>query len=291
MIAWNKRFAVRLHSSRRFDPRAVVRCEDNQCVVVDLQFPERPENLATRPIDLFDRVTVWSAAGLALEALRRADRNVGQVMREIQEEWLFVVFTDPRNCFTSVVGRDVVPAFDGLDFQFPVAKNRAAERSVLHHHRESVEHRCTVEVVKPLSIWHRRGIKSSGPVFLMGRQVPLPQHSCRVACVSQDFRHRDFFRVRHRVQVLDVAWFTHTNGIATRHQRSSRYTANGLRIEAGQTKAFVSHAIEVWRLDIWRTKAPQILIPLIIRENQNDVGAVVGACVRRMHKNENQCGG
>ena len=90
-----------------------------------LEFFQRLEYLAARPVDLFDRVAVESARRLAFELLRRTQRNVRHVVGEVQEERLFAICLDPLDRFARVVGRDVIPALDRFDHDFLVAHDRS----------------------------------------------------------------------------------------------------------------------------------------------------------------------
>ena len=42
-------------------------------------------------------------------------------------------------------------------------------------------------------------------------------------------------------------------------------------VETGVLSTFGCQAIDIWRLDIWRTKAAEVVVTLIIREDDNEI--------------------
>ena len=69
MIARNEFLCVGIHGASGFDPRAVVGCEDDKRIVVDVEFFQGLENFAARPVYFFDRVTVKTTRRFAFEFL------------------------------------------------------------------------------------------------------------------------------------------------------------------------------------------------------------------------------
>ena len=71
--------------------------------------------------------------------------------------------------------------------------------------------------------------------------------------------------------ILSIAPFGDADRVATGHDRCPTWAADGLGVEAGELHSLCGHAIQVGRLDLPRSKAAEIAVPLIIRKDDNEV--------------------
>ena len=70
------------------EPGAVITGEENEGVPVNLVLPEGGENLAHRPVDLHDDVSVEALLRFALELVGYKEGDVGHGVSDVEEEGL-----------------------------------------------------------------------------------------------------------------------------------------------------------------------------------------------------------
>ena len=73
------------------------------------------------------------------------------------------------------------------------------------------------------------------------------------------------------MRVAPIICATITIGIRTRHQSGSGWPADRLGVETCKLHPFFRHLVYHWGFNIWRAIATEILVPLVISENNDEV--------------------
>ena len=122
--------------------------------------------------------------------------------------------------------------------------------------------------------------------------MPLANHAGGVAGFLEQLGHGDFVGmqsfgcagVQHAAarcaaagSAADLIAETDTHRVAAGQQARTRRRAGWAgRVKIGESPPFLGHAIEVRRFNLLRAKAAQVAIPQIIREEHDDIRAIVG---------------
>ena len=105
-------------------------------------------------------------------------------------------------------------------------------------------------------------------------QVPLAEYCCRIANVLEHLRNRNFPRVDadlHRGAECSVD--PDSVRIGSRQEGGPRSRAGRLRnVEIGESHALPGHPVEVGSLETPGPVHAHITIPLVIREDDDDIG-------------------
>ena len=232
MIAGNECFSGRSHGVRCLDPRTVVGRIDHEGVFIEAKGAEGLEDLAGGPVDLLDRIAVGTASRFAFEGRRGTERDVRHVVSEVEKERFFPVSGDVGDGFAGVIGGDIVPRLDGLHDHLAVTENRAAKRTVGHRHDSAIIQRRAVEVIEALGVGHRGAIETARRGFVRVAEVPLANDPGGIAGGFEDLGHREFLRMRHRVQAFQISGFADADRIGAGHQRGARDPADRLRVKS-----------------------------------------------------------
>ena len=158
---------------------AVVRCKDHQRVVVDVQLPQRAENLADGPIDLLDHVAVDPVLRFPAEGLAGVMRTVRHDVRQVHEERFVLVGFDELDGLGGEIPGKLPLVRRQLDNRL-VPKQRQVHTAVaaltlpraLPLHVVAVGD--AVIVVKPLAVRHELRLIPNVPFPNARRAIALP---------------------------------------------------------------------------------------------------------------------
>ena len=89
-------------------PRAVVGGKDNKCIFRQAFAAQRPEYLPDAPVNLFNYIAIQTAQAFVLELLRDKQRNVRQVVRQVEKEGLIFAFSYKLDCLFGIALYDGV---------------------------------------------------------------------------------------------------------------------------------------------------------------------------------------
>ena len=111
-------------------------------------------------------------------------------------------------------------------------------------------------------------------------QVPLAEHSCRVASIRQHPSHGDLVLPQHGPAV-DRVPDTCPIGPVASHQRGPRRRTSWRDVVVGKLRRYGRQGVDVGRLYDRIAGTPEIAVALIIRDHEHDIGTACGLLVGR----------
>ena len=118
--------------------------------------------------------------------------------------------------------------------------------------------------------------------------MPLAEEGGSVTSAFEHFGHREFLRMRHRVEAFQISGFADADGIGAGHQRGTGNAADGLRVKSLEHQPARRHAIQVRGFDRLGAEASEVLVALVIGEDDDDVGPRCGGVGCEREQNERQ---
>ena len=269
---------------RGLDPGTVVRGIDDEGFFIEAKGAEGLEDLAGGPVDLLDRIAVGAAGRFTFEGRRGTERDVRHIVCEIEKERFFPVSGDVGDGFAGVVGGDVVPILDRFHDHLAVAEDRTAKRNAGNFDTRAVIPRGAIEEIKALSLRHRGNLVAARPGFVRIAEMPLANDTGGVSGGFEHLGHREFLRMRHRVQAFQISGFADADGIGAGHQRGARDSADRLRVKSLEHQPARRHAIQVRGFDRLGAETAEVLVALVVGEDDNDVGSWRGGSAGRVRE-------
>ena len=74
------------------------------------------------------------------------------------------------------------------------------------------------------------------------------------------------------MDVLDVASFSHSHGLATRHEGGSRGTADGLGVKTGESHTLPCHTVDSRGANVLGSKATRVAVTHVVDEQYDEIG-------------------
>ena len=115
----------------------------------------------------------------------------------------------------------------------------------------------------------------SNPVWGVAGHVPFAETPSGVALLLEDFGHGDLLGMDDRVDGFDIAFFGHTERMATGHEGSPGRIADVLGIEVGELHPLFCNLVEARSADIFGAEAADVGIAQVVDEDEDEVGAVI----------------
>jgi len=118
------------------------------------------------------------------------------------------------------------------------------------------------------------GFVEASLVWLIGllvTEMPFPEYTGSIAGGCEDLGQGGRFK-RHALALQDGMGDTVLQRMPPRHKGGSRGGTGGADQEAREARALVMHLIQVRCLYPWMTMATHGCVPLVIRDDQDDVG-------------------
>ena len=266
-------------------PWAVVGGVDDECVLIELQLAEGFENLSGGPIEFLDAVAIETDLALAFELRRGVDRDVRHAVGEIDEEGLLLVGRDELDRFFRVAFRECV-LIDWIFDDFGVAHERDevfllvcfdalsgdpfAQGNIIGQRLGRVEgHVVAVgDAVVGVEALARRE-----ELFVV-TEVPLADAGGRVALRFEELGDGDLSRVESASILREKhAKVTHPTRVATSQEgRTRRGADRGAGIEVREAHPFLRHLVDVGRFDFRGSETAEVLVALVVRHDDDDVG-------------------
>ena len=284
------------------EPRAVVAREDDEGALIEPEPLQLRHDLADAPVDLHHHVAVEPALRFAGEFFRHEERHVRHVVREVEEERLFLLRGDERQRGLGVARGELALIGIRLDdlvvaHEREVVRETAAGRIRTTLAREAgiggalargahegvlVLAHGHVGMVAPHVVGERQAeprVEALAHGQQLGRiaEVPFANHHRGVADALEDLGDRDLVGIEAEIGIgRGVARVVHARRIATGHQLRARGAAERRGVETREPNPLGREAVDVRRLNGGRTVAAEIAVALVVGEDDDDVG--LGRC-------------
>ena len=249
-------------------PRAspIVRGVDDNGIVVDLQSPERIEDPANVVIEFLNRVAVFAKVGCAFELDADTKWRVKHRVREIEKEGSILVLLHKPDCFVGVNARQ----FRGVGRSFHDLSPTHQRHATVFFEIDDLDRIQVVQqsevVIESLLLGQERRVKT---------KVPFADASRRVAVRLQQLGNRQFIRIEtdSRIGTLDPRRQADSARVTTGQQAGARRTADRRgRVVIRESDSLRGHGVDTRCCDLRRSIAAKVVVPLIVDEDEDDVG-------------------
>jgi len=228
------------------------------------------ENLADRPIDLHDDVTIKPARGFAFELVAHVQRDVRHVVRDVEKERTILVVLDELDRALRVPGCEMRLVFGG--------HVRVGDLLAFDQRQRRVSAGFGGGMVWPHIVRVRQSEVIVEAVarrqeLRMMAQVPFAVNRGRVTAPLQHLGEREFVRVNSNLRCRPQrAKNSDAIRIASGQQRRARGGTYRLRdTETREPHSFGGHAIEIRRLNSLRAIDTDVGIAHVVSVDEDEV--------------------
>ena len=257
------------------EPRAVVRSEDHECVLIEPLRTQGIEHLADAPVDFLDPIAEATVLGFAGERGARPDRGVDGVVGKVEVEGLILAAGDEVDGLLGI-------ELDQAALPLPIHQFRDLLIPEDRHDRDLGLGALLEHVVRIGDAVIMVETLPGGQKFGLVAQVPLSDHLGGIAFFLKSFGYSYFRRIKsHGLTRKIDPWDGDAGAVAAGHHLGPGNRADRGGVEAGQFHALLGHPVQVGGALLGRPERSDVPIAHIVDEDHHHVGRASGGGGRK----------